>query len=510
MICVPETLPDDPILLKQLLLSANAQVSERDGQIERLREQNALLIQCLFGRKSEQTIDAQTPQLALFNEAESIVEPVDEASEEEIVAPTKRRGKRKPLPADLPRIEVIHELPEHELTCVCGCRKHAIDEEVSEQLEIVPMQIRVIKHVRKVYGCRDCETAPVTADKPAQLIEKSMASPSVLAMLLTTKYVDGLPLHRFEKVLGRHGVDIPRQTLARWVIQCAAHFQPLLNLMCDSLLSSRVIHCDETRVQVLKEPDRAPGSQSWMWVQTGGPPDQPVILFDYSTSRAQEVPTRLLDGYRGYLMTDDYAGYNALGAQAGVERLGCWAHARRKFVDAQKVQPKGKTGRADIALNLINKLYGIERDLKDSDDENRKAGRHERSLPVLAQLKSWMEKTQSQVTVQNALGKAICYLASNWNKLERYVEEGYLPIDNNAAERAIRPFVIGRKNWLFSDTPKGATASAQLYSVVETAKANGQEPYAWLRHALERLPQASSVEDYEALLPWNCSPVSPS
>lgn len=510
MISVPETLPDDPILLKQLLLSANAQVSERDGQIERLREQNALLIQCLFGRKSEQTTDAQTPQLALFNEAESIVEPVDEASEEEIVAPTKRRGKRKPLPADLPRIEVIHELPEHELTCVCGCRKHAIDEEVSEQLEIVPMQIRVIKHVRKVYGCRDCETAPVTADKPAQLIEKSMASPSVLAMLLTTKYVDGLPLHRFEKVLGRHGVDIPRQTLARWVIQCAAHFQPLLNLMRDSLLSSRVIHCDETRVQVLKEPDRAPGSQSWMWVQTGGPPDQPVILFDYSTSRAQEVPTRLLDGYRGYLMTDDYAGYNALGAQAGVERLGCWAHARRKFVDAQKVQPKGKTGRADIALNLINKLYGIERDLKDSDDENRKAGRHERSLPVLAQLKSWMEKTQPQVTAQNALGKAIGYLASNWNKLERYVEEGYLPIDNNAAERAIRPFVIGRKNWLFSDTPKGATASAQLYSVVETAKANGQEPYAWLRQALERLPQASSVEDYEALLPWNCSPVSPS
>jgi transposase len=162
-------------------------------------------------------------------------------------ASKKRRGKRKPLPADLPRIEVIHELPEHELTCACGCRKHAIGEEISEQLEIVPMQIRVIK-LHKVYGCRDCETAPVTAAKPAHLIEKSMASPSVLAMLLTTKYVDGLPLHRFEKVLGRHGVDIPRQTLARWVIQCGEHLQPLLNLMRDRLLESRVIHCDETRV----------------------------------------------------------------------------------------------------------------------------------------------------------------------------------------------------------------------------------------------------------------------
>ncbi|WP_122574657.1 IS66 family transposase, partial [Pseudomonas viridiflava] len=190
----------------------------------------------------------------------------------------------------------------------------------------------------------------------------------------------------------------------------------------------------------------------------------------------------------------------------GVERLGCWAHARRKFVEAQKVQPKGKTGRADIALNLINKLYGIERDLKASSDADRKIARHEHSLPILAQLKSWIDKTQSQVTAQNALGKAISYLASNWSKLERYVEEGYLPLDNNTAERAIRPFVIGRKNWLFSDTPKGATARAQLYSLVETAKANGQEPYAWLRHALERLPTATSVEDYEALLPWNCEP----
>ena len=481
----------------------------RASKIVHLEEEKALLRQRLFGRKSEQTADPATPQMALFNEAESVAETVDEPADEEVVAPTKRRGKRKPLPADLPRIEVIHELPEHELTCACGWRKHTIGEETSAQLEIVPMQIRVIKHVRKVYACRGCESAPVTADKPAQLIEKSMASPSVLAMLLTTKYVDGLPLHRFEKVLGRHGIDIPRQTLARWVIQCGEHLQPLLNLMRDRLMESRVIHCDETRVQVLKEPGREPTSQSWMWVPAGGPQNQPVILFDYSTSRAKEVPSRLLEGYRGYLMTDDYAGYNALGAQSGVERLGCWAHARRKFVEAQKVQPKGKTGRADIALNLINKLYGLERDLKEAGDEHRHEGRQQNSLPVLAQLHAWLEKTQPQVTAQNALGKAISYLASNWNMLVHYTEAGYLPIDNNAAERTIRPFVIGRKNWLFSDTPKGAMASAQLYSLVETAKANGQEPYAWLRHAFERLPQALSVEDFEALLPWNCTPQTP-
>lgn len=228
MISIPKDLPDDPALLKQLLEQVLLEREKNKGRIVHLEEENTLLRQRLFGRKSEQT-DPATPQLALFNQAESVVEAIDEDSEEEVVAPTKRRGKRKPLPATLPRIEVIHELPEHELTCVCGCRKHAIGEEISEQLEIVPMQIRVIKHVRKVYGCRDCETAPVTADRPAQVIEKSMASPSVLAMLLTTKYVDGLPLHRFEKVLGRHGIDIPRQTLARWVIQCGEHFQPLLN-----------------------------------------------------------------------------------------------------------------------------------------------------------------------------------------------------------------------------------------------------------------------------------------
>ena len=226
MISVPDNLPDDPALLKQLLLeSYAARLREQEVnqahivQIDDLKEQIKLWRDRFFGRKSEQTVDPKTPQLAMFDEAENdpLLAVVDDANEE-VVVPVKRRGKRKSLAANLPRIEVIHELPEHELTCACGCRKHVIGEETSEQLDIVPMQIRVLKHVRKIYGCRGCETAPVTADKPAQLIEKSMASPSVLAMLLTTKYVDGLPLHRFESVLSRHGIEIPRQTLARWVI----------------------------------------------------------------------------------------------------------------------------------------------------------------------------------------------------------------------------------------------------------------------------------------------------
>ncbi|HHM9390838.1 TPA: IS66 family transposase, partial [Pseudomonas aeruginosa] len=194
---------------------------------------------------------------------------------------------------------------------------------------------------------------------------------------------------------------------------------------------------------------------------------KPVILFDYTASRAQEVPLRLLDGYRGYLMTDDYAGYNAVAARDGIERLGCWAHARRKFIEAQKVQPKGKTGRADVALSLINKLYGIEHDLKDANHNERLDVRQQRSQPLIDQLKAWLDKTQPQVAGQTALGKAVNYLARNWSRLVRYIEGGHLPIDNNRAENAIRPFVIGRKNWLFSDTPKGATASAQIYSLIE-------------------------------------------
>ncbi|SDR69928.1 MULTISPECIES: IS66 family transposase [Pseudomonadaceae] len=503
MISLPDILPNDPDQLKHLLMQMQSRVSQ-------LQEENTLLRQRLFGRKSEQSADPSSPQLGMFNEAESLANETPAEDDEETVAPVsvKKRGKRKPLPAELPRIEVIHELPEHELTCDCGCRKQAIGEETSEQLEIIPMQIRVIKHIRKVYACKGCETAPVTADKPAQLIEKSMASPSVLAMLLTTKYVDGLPLHRFEKVLSRHGIELSRQTLARWVIQCGEHLQPLVNLLRDRLLEGPLIHCDETRLQVLKEPDRDPTSQSWMWVQTGGPPDHPVVLFDYTSNRAQDVPLRLLEGYRGYLMTDDYAGYNAVAEQDGIERLGCWAHARRKFIEAQKAQPKGKTGRADMALSLINKLYGIEREGKDVNAGQRLLLRQQKGEPVLTQLKAWLDKTHGQVTPQSALGKAVGYLASNWSKLIRYTEAGHLPIDNNPAERAIRPFVIGRKNWLFSDTPKGAHASALIYSLVETAKANGQEPYAWLRYVLERLPLASNAEELEALLPWNCGQVA--
>jgi hypothetical protein len=343
----------------------------------------------------------------------------------------------------------------------------------------------------------------VTAALPAQPLPKSNASVDFLAMLLTVKFVDGLPLARFENVLARHNAVVPRQTLARWVIGSSGVLQPLHNLMRDVLLDGSLIHMDETVVQVLKEKDKAPTSNSYMWVQTGGPPDKPVVLYDYDPSRSASVPTALLEGYKGYLMTDGYDGYNEVARSDGIERLACWAHVRRRFVEATRVQPKGKRGRADEAVSLIGKLYRIEREHKDATPEDRYLARQNQSVPVLAELNAWMLKHTPLVMPKSALGTALAYMGNLWPKLTRYTERGDLPIDNNRCENAIRPFVIGRKAWLFSDTPAGAHASAVIYSLVQTAKANGLEPYTWLRRVLRDLPGAKTVDAVEALLPWN-------
>ena len=240
-----------------------------------------------------------------------------------------------------------------------------------------------------------------------------------------------------------------------------------------------------------------------MWVQTGGPPGKPVVIFDYDPSRSGKVPVRLLHDYRGYLMADGYDGYNELARTDGIERLACWAHVRRRFVDAVKVQPKGKHGRAGEALALIAKLYRIEREHKDATIEVRMLARQQYSVPALAALHAWMLKTLPVVTPKSALGTALSYLRDYWSMLTRYTERGDLPIDNNRCENAIRPFVVGRKAWLFSDTPAGANSSAVIYSLVETAKANGLDPYAWLRRVMRDLPAAKTVDEVEALLPWN-------
>ena len=527
---LPSDLPNDIDALKTLLVTqqnahaavlqtlhqeAQAIRQEAHNYVIRMLEQAILARQRMFGSSSEQ----MAAQSRLFDEAEVLAQTSAEAqdtapqvpevsvgasdaqADEPAIKPA--RGKRAALATGLPRVDVLHDVPEADRACACGTLMVEIGQDISEQLDIVPMQVRVLRHIRKRYACPTSQHAPVTAALPAQPLPKSNASVDFLAMLLAVKFVDGLPLARFENVLTRHGAAVPRQTLARWVIGCAGVLQPVHNLMRDILLDGSLIHMDETVVQVLKEKDKSPTSNSYMWVQTGGPPDKPVVLYDYDPSRSASVPTALLEGFAGYLMTDGYDGYNEVGRSDGIERLACWAHVRRRFVEATRVQPKGKRGRADEALSLIGKLYRIEREHKDAAPEARYLARQSDSVPVLAELHAWMLKNAPVVIPKSALGTALAYMGNLWSKLVRYTERGDLPIDNNRCENAIRPFVVGRKAWLFSDTPAGAHASAVIYSLVQTAKANGLEPYTWLRRVLRDLPAAKTVEAVEALLPWN-------
>jgi transposase len=533
---LPANLPDDIALLKAMLqaqqtshehavkeavaiaveVAVAAAVAaaklEAQATILRMIEQLVLARHRQFGVSSE-----QSGQGRLFDEAEVLAQASTEADDMASISPETApvdknsgqssgklaRGKRSPLPAELQRVDVLHDVPEDQRTCPCGTPMVQIGEDVSEQLDIVPMQIRVLRHIRKRYGCPGSIHAPVTAPLPPQPLPKSNASAAFLAMLLTVKFVDGLPLTRFGKVLGRSGAPVPDQTLARWVIGASRLLQPLVNLMRDLLLDGAFIHVDETVVQVLKEPNRKPTSQSYMWVQTGGPPDKAIVIYDYDASRSSAVPVRLLHDYRGYMMTDGYNAYNKLARTEGIIRLACWAHVRRRFMEAVKVQPKGKCGRADQAVAMIGKLYKIESDYKDANDEVRLQARQEMSVPALKVLQAWMVETLPVVTPSGALGRALKYMDKYWSMLERYTDRGDLPIDNNRCENAIRPFVIGRKGWLFSDTPAGAHASAVIYSLVETAKANGVEPYFWLLRVLTDLPAAKTVDDVDALLPWN-------
>jgi transposase len=507
---------------EKLTQTLTAQMTaEFDEKVQRIYEQITLARRRMFGASSE----ASSAQSRLFDEADVLAAGSDAAGDHASWDAAKlaaadagadgsssgkpaqssskpARGKRLPLPAELLRVDVIHEIPESQRLCPCGTPMVEIGADISEQLDIVPMQIRVLRHIRKRYACPSGDHAPLTAPAAAQVLPKSNASHSTIACLIAAKYIDGLPLARLEHVVARAGVRLTRQTMARWVIGTAKALQPLFNLARDTLLSSPLIHMDETPVQVLKEPGRLATTKSYMWVQSGGPPGKPVTLFDYKPSRSAAVPQELLAGWSGDLMTDGYRGYDAVVAGGGIEHLVCWVHARRRFVEARQVQTKGKRGLADEAIEFIAELYRIE-SMADKQGGDRLLARQTHSKAVLDQLRTWLDHHRPRVVPKTALGEAMAYLDHYWPKLVRFIERADLPLDNNKAENAIRPFVLGRKAWLFSDTQAGANASALIYSLVETAKANRIEPYLWLKRALDGLPTARTADDFEALLPWN-------
>jgi transposase len=505
-----DQLPDDVDALKSLVadqLARNEQLTTENqrykAQVLTLTEQLNLALARRYAASSEKL---SPDQIRLFDEAETQAAAPAEDETIRVPAHTRRKRSRKPLPETLPRIEVIHDLPDHERICPHDGNPLAeIGEVTSEQLDIIPAKIQVIRHIRKQYACR-CGHCIRTAALPPQPIPKSLASPGLLAHITVSKYQDALPLYRQEAILSRIGVDLPRATLANWMIQAGTLIQPLINLLRDRLLAYDVLQMDETPVQVLKEPGKTAQSKSYLWLQRGGPPERPVVLYDYDPGRGAEVPKRLLAGFRGYLQTDGYDGYNAVVAVNDLTHVGCMAHARRKFDEAVKAQGKNKpAGNAHRGLALIRKLYRVEKQARTLTPEDRHAHRQRHARPILDELRTWLDEALPQVPPTSATGKALNYLHNEWHKLVRYLDDGRLEIDNNGAENAIRPFVLGRKNWLFSASVKGVNASANLYSLIETAKANGLEPYAYLRYLFTELPKAETVEAIEALLPGNLS-----
>lgn len=458
----PQSLPDDVELLKKMLLEQTqklerklAQKDKRIAKLERVNQQLSDKLQQLLERYNLKKYQKFSPSSETYegdgevlNEAEQLIEDESVATEPDNQTTESAEKAAKPrrprIAPELPRVDVIHDIDDKTCTC-CGHALHQMGEEVSEQLEFVPAQIRVLRNVRLKYSCRQCETNGTKveikiADVPPAVIPKSMATPSLLAQIISSKMHYGLPLYRQEQLFNQAGIELSRQTMSRWLISCAEKLKPLLALMKAELLKQPVLWADETTVNVLD----VEKSTCYMWVygcgleQSTGPK---LVLFDYQDSRSSIHPTDFLAGFAGYLQVDGYAGYEKTHATL----VGCWAHARRKFVEAQKAQGKGKTGKADVALNHIQKLYALESQLKTVPPDKKYDARQTLAKPLLEQFKSWLDKSSESVTKESLLGAAITYSLNQWPKLMRYLDDGRLNIDNNRAERAIKPFVIGRK-----------------------------------------------------------------
>lgn len=524
MISTTSTLPDDPNELKKIIAQLDdlhkADLEKLRGQYETeihlLQEQVHHLYDKLFGRKSEKSrYGEESPQLPLFD----MPEPDPDATVEETVEVekhTRLKKGRKPLPDNLPRVEIVHDIDEHEKICHCGTELSRIGEEVSEKLDIIPAVIQVVRHIRPKYSCKQCENiaeqGPTVkvAPVPVQLIPKAIASGGLMAHIVTAKFVDSLPFYRQERQFTRLGTDIPRATMCRWAMRVAEACIPLKNLLRQEILSGSLINADETTVQVLKEPGRSASNKSFMWIFRGGSPGAPSLYFHYHQTRAGEVPIDFLDGYLGVVQTDGYVAYDFLDEKQDIVHLGCWAHARRKFVEAQKARGKKnkRSGGPDVALQYIQDLYRIEKKAKklNLSQEELLDLRLREASPILEKMHAWLVKKSIHLVPKSLLGKAITYTLNQWQRLSSYVDFPFATPDNNLAENAIRPFCVGRKNWLFAGTPAGAEASATLYSLVESAKANKLEPYKYLRYLFEKLPFTVSVDDYKKLMPSYLTP----
>jgi len=502
------------------LQAQSKRVSELESRVDVLMEALRLARHKQFGASSEKSEESLMEQLSfLFNEAE-VFSAADKEDPENVtaVAAHKRHKKHEytldNLPEGIATKQVEHRLEGEALVCPqCGNTMTEIGKEVVRTLEIIPAQMVVREDIYYTYACRSCsenadegcETPVVKAPREKNIIPGSFATPEAIAHIMTQKFVMGSPLYRQEQEINRKGIHLSRQTMSNWILKATEDYlTPVYEQLHRELLTREVLHADETPLQVLHEPGKKPQSDSYMWLyRTSGDVDEPIVLYEYQPGRGAKHPKEFLAGYKGYLHTDGYAGYHDLGEAITV--VGCWAHMRRKFDEAVKSLPKGKTkgSSASQGLTYCNLLFGIEQEIADKTTDQRYEERLKQAKPVLDAMLSWANSRTA--APKSALGKAFHYLKEQWPYLTNYLKDGRLEISNNRAERSIKPFVIDRKNFLFANTPKGATGSAIMFSLIQTAIENGLDPYKYLTWLLKQAKDAdlADIRVVQSLLPWN-------
>ena len=489
-------------------------IKDLQNQVSNLTEMVLLLRKEKFGSSSEKTPKQVDGQLSLFNEAEI---EADSKSEEPVICRKGSMYHKKPKTS---REELLKDLPVEEFPCVlhpddmfcnqCGTTLKEIGfVKVRDEIEYIPAKVQIIRYMQQACECPACKhtTKPFIkkAAVPKSVLNHSLASPSSVSYVMYQKYVNSIPLYRQEKDWEQMGIALSRATMANWVIRSSQdHFEPVIRHLQKELLKREVIHCDETPVQVLKEEGKKPQTKSYMWLyRTGNDGKAPIILYDYQPSRSGENAASYLKDFKGYVHSDGYSGYNKLD---GITRCGCWAHLRRKFVEAipDKKAADAPLTSAEIGRDYCNQLFKVEESIKDLTPEERFCKRLELEKPILEAFWCWLKSLN--VLKGSALGKAVTYAMNQRPFMENYLLDGRCALSNNAAENAIRPFTVGRKNWLFADTPKGASASAAVYSIIETAKANGLNVFAYLQHLLLYMPDTdwqNHPEELDDLMPWS-------
>jgi transposase len=495
------SLPNEPDTLKDIIVELAAQVESLKLQLSRLRRLQ-------FGVSCERL----SGQGELFTEAVSRL-PLPAIDTESISYERRRSAGRPRLPQDLPRRRVEYDLSENEKAQFDSLQR--IGEEISETLDYTPAQLVIIEHVRAKYRChKDGESTIRTAAAEPSPLAKSNASAGLLAQVLVAKYADGLPLNRQEHIFKRHGLELPRATLCDWILGSSELLAPVLEWLKRHVLAAPVIFADDTTLDlILGGRGAACTARLWAYVGAGHTRDNQggwqayprAAYFEFSETREALHPTRFLAEYSGYLQADDYAGYHATFRSGRVMHVACWAHARRRFYDIAKAQPT--PGLAHEALRFIAALYEIEGRAKEHPPDVRLAMRQAQTVPLLSQFRCWLEANAAQLLPQGALAQAVNYVLSNWQALSRFTENGILAADNNLVERTIRPVANGRKAWLFTASLRGGRAAAAAFSLIETCKLNGVEPFAYLKDVLGRI-NSHRVDLLHQLLPFNWKPIA--